>query len=134
MSGNNGAAEEPAELVMEHPKMHFVLTGFDQVKEFRVFSFEGVAANWTRMTFTVRTNLALTRLYGIRIQELPLLCRGLLEERYESGQDRMFTFAEEDMRLFASTAAARAEAAKQKKSARPSTDAAARAEWRVPPR
>lgn len=129
-----GAPLERKEATVEHPKRHFVLTGFNQVQEFRVFTFEGVASDWTRMAFTVRTNLALTRLYGIRLQELPLLCRAVLEERYEAEKRQTYTYTEEDMRLFASAAAARAEAIKQKRPPRPPATPSAGAAWRVPPR
>ncbi len=61
--------------------MQFVLSGFTQEMGFRVFRFEGVAADRprTRTVFTVRAERALIRRYGIQIQELPLLCRGLLD-------------------------------------------------------
>jgi len=134
MNGENGAPQPRKETMAENSKMHFVLTGFNQVKEFRVFAFEGVAANWARMAFTVRTNLALTRLYGIRLQELPLLCRAVLERREDADQERAFTYGEEDMRVFADAAAARAEAAKQKKPPRPPVNPNAGSAWRVPPR
>jgi hypothetical protein len=111
-----------------------VLTGFSQEQEFRVFTFEGVAADWSRLAFTVRTNLALTRLYGIRLQELPLLCRAILEQRDGAVEDRAFTYAEEDMRLFAAAATARIEAAKQKKPPRPPVTPSNGAAWPVPPR
>lgn len=114
-------------------KMQFTLTGFSQVKEFRVFAFEGVAADRSRSAFTVRTDLALTRQYAIRIQELPLLCRAVLE-RHEGEQNHALTFTEDDMRVHASVATARDEAAKRRKPARsPSTDLAGAA-WRTTPR
>ncbi len=114
-------------------KMQFTLTGFSQVKEFRVFTFEGVAADRSRSAFTVRTDLALARQYAIRIQELPLLCRAVLE-RHEGDQIHALTFTEDDMRVHASMATARDEAAKRRKPARsPSTDLAGAA-WRTTPR
>ena len=100
---------------MQNPKMQFILKGFSQVKGFRVFAFERIAADWTRTAFTVRTNVALTRLYGIRLQELPLLCRSVLE-RSDDEENRALTFTEEDMRLHADGVRAREEAARQRKS------------------
>ena len=79
--------------------MQFILTGFTQDTGFRVFAFEGIAGDQTRTAFTVRTDLALLRRYGIRVQELPLLCRGLLEQRDDGEQERTMTFTEEGMRL-----------------------------------
>ena len=66
--------------------MQFVMTGFTQDIGFRVFAFEGIAGDGTRTPFTVRLDLALSRKYGIRIQELPLLCLGHLERRDEASR------------------------------------------------
>jgi hypothetical protein len=134
MTGENRAAKERKENFMENPKMQFILKGFSQVMGFRVFAFEGIAADWTRTPFTVRTDLALTRRYGIRLQELPLLCRAVLERCHEGEQKREFAYTEEDMRLYADCAAAREEAARHRKPPRrPATDHV-EAAWRVPPR
>lgn len=98
--------------------MHFILIGFSQDTGFRVFAFEGIAEDRTRTGFTVRTDLALIRRYGIRVQELPLLCRGLLERREDSWQERTLTFTEEEMRLHANTCAEKQNAAEKRKAAR----------------
>lgn len=79
--------------------MQFSLIGFRQDIGFRVFAFEGTAAEGTRAAYTVRADLALTRKYGIRVQELPLLCRGILERAGEGEQKGMATLTEEEMRL-----------------------------------
>ena len=81
--------------------MQFVLTGFTQDVGFRVFTFEGIAADRVRTAFTVRADLALIRRHGIRIQELPLLCRSLLERCEGESETRGLTFTEEDMALHA---------------------------------
>ena len=104
--------------------MQFNLLGFTESTGFRVFAFEGVNADRSRTSFAVRADLALTRRYGIRLQELPLLCRGLLERQAE-GQElsvklSMLTFTEAEMSLFASDRA-RAEALKKKAPRRPPT-------------
>jgi len=110
--------------------MQFVLTGFKQEREFRVFAFEGIAADRVRIAFTVRADLDLSRRYGIRLQDLPLICREVLEHRTEDEQPHAMTFTEDDMRLHASNAAAaRALAAQKKPPRRPThTDGAA---WRT---
>jgi hypothetical protein len=124
--------------------MQFVLTGFTQDTGFRVFAFEGIAGDRTRTAFTVRTDLALIRRYGIRVQELPLLCRRLLEQREVSNSEvsqpgagepeRTMTFTEEGMRLHADGCLAERVAAQKRKSAhRPPTNASATG-WRVPQR
>ncbi len=98
--------------------MQFVLKGFTPETGFRVFAFEGIAEDRTRTEFTVRTDLALIRTYGIRVQELPLLCRGLLERRDEADLTHTFTFSEDEMRSYASSRAAEREAAEQRRSRR----------------
>ena len=81
--------------------MQFSLIGFRQDTGFRVFTFEGTAADHTRTAYTVRADLALTRKHGIRVQELPLLCREILERAGEVEQQYTATFTEEEMRLHA---------------------------------
>ncbi len=61
--------------------MQFSLIGFRQDTGFRVFTFEGTAADHTRTAYTVRADLALTRKHGIRVQEFALLCREILGRR-----------------------------------------------------
>ncbi len=86
--------------------MQFNLIGFSQDTGFRVFAFEGAAAGRIRTEYTVRADLDLIRKYGIRVQELPLLCRGLLERAGEGEQKCTATFTEEQMRLHALNCAA----------------------------
>jgi hypothetical protein len=117
--------------------MQFLLTGFSDDVGFRVFAFQGVAADKTRSPFSVRADIALIRKYGIRVQELPLLCRSLLELRNEGEQTRAVVFTEEDMRLHAVHAAEEREAAQRKKPRRqPATSQEGAAQpgsgWRGP--
>ncbi len=113
--------------------MQFILTGFTQDREFRVFAFEGIAADRVRTAFTVRADLALSRTYGIRLQELPLMCRGILESREEGEEQSALTFTEEAMRLHASNCiAARALAAQKKKAPRRPATETNGAAWRSP--
>lgn len=99
--------------------MNFILTGFAQDGAFRVFAFEGIAAGQLRVAFTVRADLDLSRRYGIRLQDLPLICREVLEHREDGVQEHAFTFTEEAMRVHANrTAAAREEAAQNRKAPR----------------
>lgn len=111
---------------MQNPKMEFHLKGFHEVTGFRVFVFEGVGPDWTRTLFTVGADLALTRRYGIRLQELPLLCLRVLQQGHDEGQTRAFAYTEAEMRLHADYAAEREEAAKNRKQRRrPHPDQAA---------
>ena len=86
--------------------MHYILTGFTQDLGFRVFEFEKISPDHERTAFTVRADLALTRKYAIRMQELPLLCRMLLERSDPAGEARAFTFTEDDMNQHAKSSAA----------------------------
>jgi hypothetical protein len=117
--------------------MQFILTGFTQDREFRVFAFEGINADRVRTPFTVRADLALSRTYGIRLQELPLMCRAILEGREKGPEDEdaqnALTFTEEAMRLHASNcSAARALAAQKKKAPRRPGNETNGAAWRSP--
>jgi hypothetical protein len=115
--------------------MQFILTGFTQDREFRVFAFEGIAADRVRTPFTVRADLALSRTYGIRLQELPLMCRSILEHREEGTEqtENALTFTEDAMRLHASNClAARALAAQKKKAPRRPATETNGAAWRSP--
>ncbi len=111
-------ASERKDILVRSVKMQFVLVGFSHDLGFRVFSFEGIAADRTRTRFAVRTDLALIRDYGIRVQELPILCRGLLERRDETQRERTLTFSAEEMRLHAVNCAAQRDAAQRKKASR----------------
>jgi hypothetical protein len=103
------------EIMTETHKMQFMLTGFTQDTGFRVFSFEGVTTDRVRSSFTVKADLALTRRYGIQMQDLPLLCRSLLERRDENTGSSVFIFSEDEMRTYASERAALREAAAHKR-------------------
>ena len=81
--------------------MQYVLTGFKQDLGFRVFGFEKIGQHFERTAYTVRADLALTRKYAIRMQELPLLCRLLLERCDQSDGNRSFTLTEEEMSIHA---------------------------------
>ena len=98
--------------------MHYILTGFTHSTGFRVFSFDGIAADRVRTTYSVRADLTLARKHGIRVQELPLLCHGILERRSKDDEQRAFTFTEDDMTLHANLVSAALEASKRKASRR----------------
>src|SRR5688572_11754077 len=91
--------------VASNLKVQYVLRGFSQGSDLRVFTFEVIAAGREKEVFTVSADLAMTRRYGIRIQELTLLCRSVLERGHEDGEDkRAFAYSEEEMRSYASDA------------------------------
>ena len=111
--------------------MHFVLNGFSEERGFRVFEFHGIAADHVRARkpFTVRADVALARRYGIRLQELPLLCRSVLERGHE-GRD--LTYTEADMRLHAEHVVVQEEAAKHSKPPRRPVSTRVGSAWRNP--
>ena len=109
--------------------MQFTLTGFTQEAGCRVFAYEGVGEDRIRIKFTVRADLALSRKYGIRLQELPLMCLGILERSSETDEasvvaggaappiaHRTLTFTEEAMILYADEIVAARDAAALKRS------------------
>jgi len=118
--------------------MQFILTGFTQETGFRVFAFEGVVVGQIRTVFTVRADLALSRRYGIAMQELPLLCRSLLDRQDEGSEPdslpkHALIFSEDEMRAWADKRAAdRALAALKKKAPRRPVVENAGAAWRGP--
>jgi hypothetical protein len=127
----------PSDLAKRSQLMQFILTGFTQDREFRVFAFEGINSDRVRTPFTVRADLALSRTYGIRLQELPLMCRAILERREEDPEEvnspNALTFTEDAMRLHASNCiAARALAAQKKKAPRRPANETNGAAWRSP--
>lgn len=116
--------------------MQFVLSGFRQTLGERVYTFEGIAEDRSRSNFTVSADLALTRQYGIRLQELPLLCRAVLEHGHDGSEARTFSYSEQAMQQYASAAAAaKDETAKRRKPPRrPSNAEPLGSAWRLGPR
>lgn len=99
------------------------LVGFTHDNGFRVFSFDRRGDDNVRTRCDVRADLALTRTYGIQVQELPLLCRGLLDRCEEESPVESLTFEESDMRACADErAAAREQAATRRKPRRQPAD------------
>jgi len=97
--------------------MGFILKGFTQEMGIRVFAFERVGEDQTRTEYTISADLALTRRYDIRIQDLPLLCR-LSLERHETADDaHTFIFTEGEMSSHATKCKAAADAASLKRRA-----------------
>jgi hypothetical protein len=79
--------------------MQNTLVGFTH-HSFRVFWFDRRGDDNIPNRCDVRADPALTRTDGIRVQELPLLCRGL-ETSVEASGVQSLTFAESDMRACA---------------------------------
>jgi hypothetical protein len=80
--------------------MDFVLTGFRQDANIRRFAFQRVATDHSRTEFTVSADMTLLVKHKIPLQELPLLCRALLEDQNESGPAKAVIFSETDMLVY----------------------------------
>ena len=95
--------------------MEFVLTGFRHAGNVREYTFEGVTDSRTRTKFQVDADLTMARRYGITPQELPLLCRRLLEAMDDDERPALLTFSEQDMSTLATDRKATAAAAALRK-------------------
>jgi hypothetical protein len=113
--------------------LEFILTGFHQDANMRHYAFQGISSDRSRSEYVVGADLQLIRKYQIAVQELPLLCRRLLEEHMTNDPQANVCFTEEDMQTFAKNRAeAKAEAAHRKKlPRRPPANNSGRA-WRAP--
>lgn len=105
---------------MGQNRPNFVLTGFGHNLGFRVFEFDCIDEARTRTRHTVRADLTLVRKYGVHIQELPLLCRRLLDESEAPGLS--LTLSEADMIACAEKEAFRNQAKARKPWRRPSAE------------
>src|SRR5690348_13271540 len=118
----------------EAAKPQFLFTGFTQAAGIRTYAFEG-RIDAGRIDYTVEVDLALIPGYGIRIQDLPLLCRELLQQRAHPDEISSVVFTEQGMRSHAEKlAVARAEAEQRKKQPRQLASVDADAGWRPPVR
>ena len=95
--------------------MEYVLTSFQHESNIRMFSFDGIDVDHKRTPFTVCVDVGLIRKYEIPLQELPLLCRNLLEKQVTDPQIRALTFTEADMQGHADRRAMALRAAEERK-------------------
>jgi hypothetical protein len=111
--------------------MEFTMTGFSEDLGIRRYRFKSVLADRRSLEFAVDTDVAMARKYGIVLQELPLLCRRLLEKNIERLDSDPIVFSEELMREHASQCAATERAAQERrKSHRRPTPARLGEHWR----
>ena len=78
--------------------MDFMFTGFREDHGIRRYTFRGVSGDRTQGEFTVHADTVLLQKYGIPFQELPLLCRRLLERKQPNGPSEAVMFDEDLMR------------------------------------
>jgi hypothetical protein len=115
---------------LEPGKTQFFLTGFTQAAGIRIYAFQG-RVDASRMDYTVEVDLALIPGYGIRIQDLPLLCRELLQQQEQPDEVSAVVFTEQRMRSHADKlVAARQEAEQRKKQPKSAAAADRETGWR----
>lgn len=112
---------------MKELGVRFLLVGFSEAAGNRTFAFEGVAPDWTRQSLSVGVNMGLAQRCGIRLQDLPLLCRSVLERAFavtghELGEEG-FVLSEEEMRTHV-LASAPSAAGRPRKAPRPQSNRA----------
>jgi uncharacterized protein (DUF2235 family) len=101
----------------EDARHQFLLTGYTQSAGIRIYAFERTE-DARRVGYTVEVDLALIPGYGIRIQDLPLLCRELLQQGDEPHEIGPLIFTEQRMRSHAARLATAREDAENKKKSR----------------
>jgi hypothetical protein len=84
-----------------HRTFDFTMVGFKQEGSIRHFNFERLNDDRTKSDFTVDADTSLTRKYGITLQDLPLLCRRVLEETVSPTPAAVLTFGEDRMQAHA---------------------------------
>jgi hypothetical protein len=98
--------------------MDYVLTSFHHESNIRKFLFDGIDSDRRRTPFTVCVDLGIIRKYEITLQELPLLCRYLLERQDVGTQIPDLTFTEAEMQSHADRRSAALRAAEEKRAHR----------------
>ena len=97
--------------------LQFFLAGFKQTAGLRIYTFQG-RVEARRIDYTVEVDLALIPGYGIRIQDLPLLCRELLEQRAQPDESNSFVLTEQRMQSHAEQLSVARHDAEQRKKRR----------------
>lgn len=92
----------------------FVLSGFSHDFGFRVFAFDCLENGKVRTRHTVRADLMLVRKHGIHVQDLPLLCRKVLDDCEERDRAGSMTLTETEMMACAEREAARTRSSKRR--------------------
>lgn len=103
----------------ERTAMIYTLAGFTHELGVRIFEFVGTDEGKTKHEYHVRADIGLIQRYGIRVQDLPLLCRRLLEQLSADDERRTLTYTEADMRGYAEFCAARDALSEKKKVRKP---------------
>lgn len=95
----------------------FMLTEFHELHGIRYYVYLGQHDDGLLSEFTVDADVKLLRKHGIALQELPLLCRRLLEKQNPDSCLKAVTFTEDLMKEQADQRAVLKRAAQEKKRA-----------------
>jgi len=116
---------------MKELEKRFRYVGFTEIQGSRVFTYQMVSVERGKIEVSVTTNLALARLHKISLQELPLMCQSLLEEKEGADTVNAYLLSEQDMRTHSQRLAERAERARQgRQPKRPHSGQLPGASWR----
>jgi hypothetical protein len=110
--------------------MNYIFTGFHQANSIRQFAFDCVADDRSRTQVTVGADLALARKHFILMQDLPLLCRRMLETSEDGARAEALTFTED--RMLAIETAIRLAKAEKKPARKPIASDRVGQAWRSP--
>lgn len=113
--------------------MNFTFTGFSQEAEFRLFAFEGISTEKVKTKHKVKVDISLLGKYGIKVQELPLLCRRLLDKHENDIDTSTLIFTEAEMCVQQSERIATMNANAQKRKTMHKPPSAAGVAWRTSP-
>jgi len=98
--------------------MEIQFSGFTHSGAFREFAFDCVSEDRSKTRISVIADLELSRKYRIAVQELPLLCRRLVEDVADSAEPCTLTFSEAEMLVLSKKRSAQAEQIVHKKAQR----------------
>lgn len=79
----------------------YVLLGSQTRANVREYTFQGTTSSQRHVTFIVHVDLKAALKHRIPVQEIPLLCRRLLEEKPVADQESEVSFTEERMADYA---------------------------------
>ena len=94
----------------------FRYMGFMEARGARIFNFQTSPSEGAKCNIAVTSDLALVRLYNMALQELPLLCRLVLEE--QAGTVKSCNLSEDQIKTHSGRVAERDEQTKRKGSTR----------------
>jgi hypothetical protein len=77
--------------------VEFIFKGFRDTNATRCFAFECVGSDRSRTNVTINADMIAAKKYNILLQDLPLLCRGMLQANQDTVLPASMTFSEHQM-------------------------------------